>query len=208
MKDLQRIALAYSRLECREALSALFDLDDALGRIVSSTTEPMIGQMRLTWWHDRLASLEREAAAPAEPILNALRDIVDSALMTGNALAAMVEGWEALLEPMPLDIDALQVFAQKRGEGLFVLAASICQNSVPNGLGAGWALIDFAMHCSDERTAVKALQLAGVYFSDTNISGPKPLRILSNVARAKAKQGPESVRKPIGHMVILRAILR
>jgi 15-cis-phytoene synthase len=203
---LRPLVLAYAPPAVRVDLSALFDLDAALGRIVASTTEPMIGQMRLAWWHERLAALGTEEA-PAEPILSALRDLVIGGTVSGGALAAMVEGWEALLEPMPLDPAALQIFAQKRGDGLFALVAEICQKPISIGLGAGWALVDFAMHCSDERTATKAVHLARDYFSNTRISGPKPLRILAQVARAKAKQPPEFIRQPISRLMILRAVL-
>jgi 15-cis-phytoene synthase len=203
---LRPLVLAYASSAVRADLSALFDLDAALGRIVASTTEAMIGQMRLTWWHERLAALGKEKA-PAEPILSALRDLVIRGAISGDALAAMVEGWEALLDPMPLDPAALQIFAQKRGDGLFTLAAEICQKPVSIGLGAGWALVDFAMHCSDDRTATKAVHLAHDYFSNNKISGPKPLRILAHVARAKAKQPPELIRQPISRLMILRAVL-
>jgi 15-cis-phytoene synthase len=207
MITLRPIIFAYAPSKARSDLSALFDLDEALGRILASTTEPMIGQMRLTWWHERLAALGSERV-PAEPVLGAISDMAERGVATGEALAAMVEGWEALLEPLPLDNQALETFAKQRGDVLFTMAAQICGRSVPHGMGAGWALIDFAMHCSDERTAANAVVLARRYLTDVKISGPKSLRILAHVARDKAIGAAEHVHRPIRRRTILKAVLR
>lgn len=204
---LRPIVLAYAPSRVRADLAALLDLDETLGRVVASTTEPMIGQMRLTWWHERLAALGRESA-PAEPVLGALNDTVAQGVVTSEALAAMVEGWEALLEPVPLDDVALRSFSEYRGNALFAIAANICDQPVAKELGAGWALIDFAMHCSDHGTAVKAILMARDCFKETKISGPKPLRIIAHVARTKANKAPESIREAIDRFTILKAVLR
>jgi 15-cis-phytoene synthase len=207
MIALRPLVLAYAPSNARADLSAVLDLDEALGRIVASTTEPIIGQMRLTWWRERLSALGREPV-PAEPVLGALNETVARGVMRGEALVAMVEGWEVLLEPMPLNEVGLRNFAEHRGNGLFAVAANICGGSVERQLGAGWALIDFAMHCSDHGTAVKAIQIARDCFKESTISGPKPLRILAHMARIKANQSPESIREPISRFAILKAVLR
>jgi 15-cis-phytoene synthase len=140
MNDVQQIALAYARPRCREALRALWDYDVALGRVVATTTEPMIGQMRLTWWHEQMLGLDRREV-PAEPVITALQGVVRDHDVTGAMLAGLVEGWEVLLEPMPLGDNVLREYARKRGDRLFDLSARLLASDVSPDIGAGWALI-------------------------------------------------------------------
>ncbi len=199
---MQQIALAYAPSRHRAALTALWDYDVALGRIVATTTEPMIGQMRLTWWYDRMIGLDA-GEAPAEPVIAALHDVVRLYDVTGAMLAGLVEGWEALLEPMPFGDDALRAFAAKRGDGLFDLSARILGSDVSVGTGAGWALIDFAMHCSDRMTRARALAL----FEPVRINGPRPLRILARIAKAKSSQSTDQIMMPVSRWTMLRSVL-
>src|SRR3546814_17336884 len=58
------LAICYAPRKARAALAALFALDATLADVLRTTTEPMLGQMRLTWWHDALTRLE--AAPPPD----------------------------------------------------------------------------------------------------------------------------------------------
>ncbi|WP_341207163.1 squalene/phytoene synthase family protein [uncultured Sphingomonas sp.] len=141
----RRLAMTYAASAHRPALDALWSLDDKLAGILRATREPIVGQMRLTWWHDALTSLD-DAAPPAEPVLQALaRDVVPH--VSGRDLADLVEGWEALLEPT-LDASAMQAHATHRGGGLFTAMAAIVGVDDPAiaTAGAGWALVDLAGH--------------------------------------------------------------
>ncbi len=202
MNEGQRIALAYAPSRCRVALTALWDYDVALGRVVASTTEPMIGQMRLTWWYEQMTGLDADEVA-VEPVIAALHDVVRDHDVTGAMLAALVEGWELLLEPLPLGDDILREYATNRGDRLFDLSARILGSSVGDGLGASWALIDFATHCSDLTTCERALGL----FAPVPIKGPKPLRILAQIAKAKAMRPIDQINQPVSRWTMLRAVL-
>lgn len=71
--DVERaLAVRYAPLDAQPGMAALLALDERLGAILRSTREPLIGQMRLTWWHEALAALDT-ASAPAEPLLSTLR---------------------------------------------------------------------------------------------------------------------------------------
>jgi 15-cis-phytoene synthase len=202
MNDGQGIALAYAPPKMRDAVAALWALDAALGRVVATTSEPMIGQMRLTWWHERLSDLD-SGLVPEEPVLTDLTSLVRDHDVTGSQLAALVEGWEVLLEPLPLGEACLREFSEKRGETLFTLSAQILGLPVSAGLGAGWALMDFAMHCSDVTTRKRAQAL----FKPMPIKGPKSLRILARIARLKAMQSLDEVVMPVSRWTMLRAVL-
>lgn len=202
MNEVTRIALAYAPRQLRGALTALWALDDVLGRVVASTTEPLIGQMRLTWWHDQLVALDARRA-PAEPTLVGLIDVIRDYHVTGAEMATLVEGWEALLEPMPLGDHPLQAYATMRGDRLFALSAKILGSDVSTGLGAGWALTDFATRCSDRIMRDRAMAL----FTPVGITAPKPLRILAHVAKSRARQASDQIVMPVSRWVILRAVL-
>src|SRR4051812_35867714 len=107
------LALSYAPHAALPGLAALFALDDSLGSILRTTRAPMVGQMRLTWWHEALTRLDT-APPPAEPVLQALaRDVVPHGV-SGARLAWMIEGWEELLEP-ELSDDAIARHAARRG---------------------------------------------------------------------------------------------
>jgi len=183
MSDFVRIAFAYAPPWSRDELAALWAYDAALGRTVATTSVLMIGQMRLTWWYDRLSELET-ANVPAEPLIAALHKVTKTHDVTGPMLAALVEGWEALLEPVPLTADTLDA-----------------------GAGAGWALIDLATHISDRPTGELAWKMAGEFFETADLRVPKPLRILARVARAQANQPFAMLSRPVSRWTMLRAVL-
>ena len=124
--------LAYAPRERRALLTALFGLDDALASILRTTREPMVGQMRLTWWREALERLDREPA-PAEPVLQALAAMVLRRGVAGGDLAGVVDGWEALLVD-PLD-DAAMIAHAERGRVLFTsIARAIGARDAASGM--------------------------------------------------------------------------
>ena len=206
MSDFVRIAFAYAPPWSRDELAALWAYDAALGRTVATTSVLMIGQMRLTWWYDRLSELET-ANVPAEPLIAALHEVTKTHDVTGPMLAALVEGWEALLEPVPLTADTLRSFAVMRGDRLFDLSSRILGGTMNAGVGAGWALIDLATHISDRPTGELAWKMAGEFFETADLRVPKPLRILARVARAQANQPFAMLSRPVSRWTMLRAVL-
>lgn len=143
------LAFSYANKSARPALAALFALDDTLASILRSTREPLIGQMRLTWWYEALGRLDT-APAPAEPVLVALKKEVLSSGVSGEMLARFTDGWDALLEPV-LDVRAIERFALDRGRRLFEVAAIILAVSDDRigRAGEGWALADLAQKLTD-----------------------------------------------------------
>ena len=150
------LALSYAPAERRAALAALLDLDDTLAGILRTTREPLVGQMRLTWWHAALCALDT-APPPAQPVLQALAAEVLPRGVSGARLAGMIDGWEALLGE-PLDGAALARHAIFRGAGLFE-AAALVLDADDRGIecwGRGWAYADLANRLSDSRVSAIA----------------------------------------------------
>lgn len=199
----RRMVLSYAPAAARAGLAALLALDDALGAILQGTRDPMIGQMRLTWWHGALTALD-DRPAPAEPILQAvMRDVIPS--VAGARLAEMIDGWEELLDPEPLDDARLERFAEHRGSGLFEAAGAVIGAVASDPLaqaGRGWALADLAGHLSDLRArerarqmAVTALQSAGARWSRP----ARPLGAMAALARIPNAAPPSRVARALWH---------
>ncbi len=201
------LAIGYAPEPARAGIAALFALDDTLGNIVRSTREPIVGQMRLTWWHEALTRLD-SAPPPAEPVLQAL---AASVLPTvhGSALADMIDGWEALLEP-DLDEAATATFAAGRGGRLFGAMGVLCGVRDPriDRAGQGWALADLSQRISDPVLAA-AIRQRALTEIDAAMAGAWPraarsLGALALLARADLEGVATASPKRIGRILIHR----
>ncbi|MET3826717.1 phytoene synthase [Sphingomonas sp. PvP055] len=162
------LALSYAPVGMRGAMEALLALDATLGGILRTTREPMVGQMRLTWWHEALSALDT-APPPAQPVLQALSADVVAHGISGTVLAGMIDGWEMLLEPELLDRDMLESYAKHRGGKLFLIAGELLGTGPRDPLeraGEGWALADLARHSRDPVAASRTRDLAMTVLSD------------------------------------------
>ena len=201
------LLISYAPEPARAGIRALLALDETLGNIVRSTREPIVGQMRLTWWHQALTALDT-APPPAEPVLQALAASVVPKV-AGTRLAAMIDGWEALLEPV-LDDAAIDLFAQMRGGALFDVMARLCGVDDPRVAvaGQGWALADLSRRISDPLLAATIGQRALVRL-DAALVGTWPraaraLGALALLARADLQGIAAASPKRIGRILIHR----
>lgn len=198
------LALNYADARRRVALAALLALDDVLAQTLRTTREPLVGQMRLTWWFDALAALDR-APPPAQPVLQALASEVLPLGVTGARLAGMIDGWEVLLDPEALDRARLEAYAAQRGALLFDLAGRVLGTSEHDPLaeaGSGWALADLAAHARDADEAKLARQLAAAALGDAMARhwsrAGRPLGALALAARMDLDGAP-----PVGRVARL-----
>jgi 15-cis-phytoene synthase len=174
------LALAYAPSKDRARLTAAFALDEALGQVVAATREPLLGEIRLTWWRDQLLS----DAPSVMPMVQAL-DPVDRL-----ALSPMIEGWAAVLDPLPLNDVQLTRYAQRRGGTLF---GAFTATPSLIALGEGWALADFAMRCSDGATAALCQTLAAKRLDPAVLRGVArahlPFGVLARLAQGDVRDG-------------------
>lgn len=154
------LALSYAPADRCAALAALFALDATLGQVLRTTREPMVGQMRLAWWREALERLD-SAPPPGEPVLQALAAEVLPLGVTGQSLAAMVDGWEPLL--LASDDAALFDHGALRGSSLFQAAGRLVGADANDPLasaGHAWALADLAQNLRDQDAACRAMDEA------------------------------------------------
>ena len=178
----------------RPPIETLFALDARLAGIVRATREPMVGQMRLTWWHEALTKLDG-APAPAEPLLRDVQQHLLPAGVSGARLAGMIDGWEELIVADALGTETLDRHAGARGAGLFAAAGMVLGADSPLLVpaGRGWALADLAGHLSAPTAAGLAADAARRELSHA-FSAPwpaklRPIGVLSLIARLDATPG-------------------
>ncbi|WP_230480824.1 squalene/phytoene synthase family protein [Sphingomonas sp. Leaf21] len=195
----QALAVGYAPAAARDGFAALLDLDHQLASILQSTTEPMIGQMRLTWWYEALEKLD-QGPAPAHPVLQRLAATALPGGVRGGDLAPMIEGWEALLDDgEPLDDDRISRHAEARGGILFASIGRLLGVDDLGALGVAWARADLATHLTDKGVAGRAGDVAMAELdASLDRKKPKAARGLTGLA-VLAREGLRHPDRSPGH---------
>ena len=149
LEPLQRLIVAYAKSADRDRYALLFALDARFAQVVRSTSEILIGQMRLTWWRDILTKPAPERPA-GEPLVEQI-NMVEAQDVDLAPLSSLLDGWEVMLDDFPWDDRQFENYALARGSGFFDfgLAKGTSLTEDETALGRAWALWDFARHCSD-----------------------------------------------------------
>jgi 15-cis-phytoene synthase len=166
----------------RPALEALWRLDVTLGAILAGRRERELSRIRLAWWREALERLDREPPPP-EPVLQGIA----AHGLPGAELAAMTDGWEALLAEGSLGPGPLEAYAAARGGALFRHSARLLDlpDHPVEAAGRRWALVDLARRSADPAEAAAALAAAAMAGADP--PWPKPLRPLGMLAVLAAR---------------------
>jgi len=168
-------------------LQALFGLDAELAHVVASTTEPMLGEIRLAWWRDALTGLDA-GRVPAQPLLQQAAATLLPAGIPGAELAGLEDRWLGLLGS-----DAVPAEHIVGGGLLFALAARLLGGEP-----------DIARALGEIRTAG-----AGEV---PQVAPPlRPLRglatlALRDAARARAGQLREAPGTPVRQLILFAAV--
>jgi len=169
------LMLRHVPVEVRPAIEALWQVDAAMGDVVARATQPALAAVKLAWWRDRLEDLDT-GPTPAEPRLRAAADYLLPSNVSGAELAALEDGWAALLEE---DVDAARV--AERGIQLFRLAARLLGADEAR-IGKAGAL--YALVSVGRRGVPELLDKAGTYAPVlVRQRFPRPLRPLTGLAR-------------------------
>lgn len=176
LADEYELAIAHTPSAIRDVLATLFALDERLARIVSQTTEPMLGQMRLAWWREMLGKPIAD-----RPTGDAVLDAAGEHWQGREAgLVALVDGWEHLLADPPLTQKQAMQFSSGREQAMITVFAEV--DAVLLGQAAKrWSLADVAAKVSleEERNMLVALGLGS---EDSKRSLPRQARGLAVLA--------------------------
>lgn len=196
----QRLALSYAPARSRDGVLALLMLDNRLATILRQGSEPIIAQIKMAWWRDRIR--ENPDAWPlGEVVLQALRKWpADPAL-----LLPLANGWEALLAE-DLTIAGIEEFAQGRAAAWAALVPDRHKAAV-SATARCWALSDLALNLGegDEATAARRLALAASGAPARLPRDVRPLAVLGALThRALFRSSGDLLDGPAAGLIALR----
>lgn len=184
MRDRDLVRL-YWPAELRPAFDALFAIDDAMGDIVTRSTEPTLAAIKLAWWRERLEELD-QAKIPAEPRLQAAAAELLTRGISGTELAELGENWWLLLQTQHLATFMRGVAG--RGPAIFRLAARLLD--VPMDEHLEGAAQSFAAADLGRR---RIFDLVPLKLGHSKTRAPRrlrPLTALETLARRDMRTGP------------------
>ncbi len=203
LPPLSRLALAYAPAVSRHDWLTLLALDARLAGVVRQAREPVLAQLKLAWWRDRLA--QDVADRPrGEPLLARLGGWQDG----GKPLIALVNGWEALLGEPPLPGDAVKAFASGRAAMAGALAERLgCDRPGAEVRARRWALADLSLHSSADTASAG---LRDWSFDETAALAPceramRPLAVLEKInLRASRLGSVDALGSPSALLIAIR----
>lgn len=141
-RDFDRyLATLYAPAPARAGLFALHALDLELAEVVRTTTEPMLGQIRLAWWREQLQALGI-GVPPAQPVLAALAGELLPRGIAGGSLEPLEDAYLALLDgDVAAHADARATLFEA-GVRLLVPSPDAALIDRARLVGTGWALVD------------------------------------------------------------------
>lgn len=186
----QRLAMAYAPSRARRAMLGLLAFDARLAGLIRGAREPMLAQIKLAWWRERLGE-PGPAAVAGEPLLDLLREWGGESA----GLARLVDGWEHLLAQPPLAAPAFELFAEARGAAFAALARQLGEHAAAaeaERAARNWALADLAARLGQaaEREAACELVTRQDWRRPVLPRSLRPLLVLHALARRSAGTRP------------------
>lgn len=154
------LAVAYTPIVFRPALTLLLQLDARFADIVRKAREPMIAQIKLAWWRDAFAA-EPALRPKGEPLLQSLGACGD--VISLSALQELVSAWELLLGEGEWTAQDVAKHAALRGRAIF-------------GSYAVWIGGSYDINALSDQWALDALRLE--FPSKLNVPNNQPLPAL------------------------------
>lgn len=136
------LAVMAAPVPLRARLFPLYAFNLEIARAPWVTEEPLIAEMRLTWWRDVVANAA-SGAARAHEVAGPLHDLVRTAPLPVEVLDRMIAArrWDIDREPHG-DAGALDAYLEDTGAGLMWLAARAAgapERAEPAVRAYGWA---------------------------------------------------------------------
>jgi len=135
----------------RDDVVALYAYDHELARAPRIASNPLLGEVRLTWWREVLDEIFEGRPVRRHPTAQALAVAVERRSLPRAPLEAMIDARYRELDPAPLDAHEALAWAQSSGGEAAALALAVLDPGSPRDAamvaGAAWAL---ARRAADE----------------------------------------------------------
>jgi phytoene synthase len=119
----------------RADVIALYAFNHELARIAETVREPLMGEIRLTWWREALDEIFAGGTPRRHPVVDALTEAVRRRNLSRAPLEAMIEARFSDLEPDALAEDAaLDGYLDATAGALMALAIAIVAGVEAHGV--------------------------------------------------------------------------
>ena len=114
----------------RDGVTSLYAFDHVLSRVPHQVSEPLMGEIRLTWWSEAVDEIYGSGPVRAHPVALALADVVRDRGLARSSLDAVIEARFGDLQSEPFtNAEAAVIYADQTAGALMQAAAQ--------ALGAG-----------------------------------------------------------------------
>jgi phytoene synthase len=111
--------------EARADVIALYALNLELARVADAVSEPLMGEIRLTWWREAIDELFAGRPPRRHPVVEALAQAVVRRHLAAEPFAAMIEARLADLDGEAFaDLDAIEAYLDATAGALMSLAVA------------------------------------------------------------------------------------
>lgn len=182
-----RLALAYARSGARPVWEGLLRLDARLARTALGAREPLLGQLKLAWWRDRMAQPTAEWPR-GEPLLA----ILVRWEAEREVLGQLVDAWEGAVGGSPAE-PVIARIAEGRADAFAALGRIVGMDaSVEDAVrlvGRAWALSDLSVGLPEPEGRAAASRLLAAQDARPPVlpRDLRPLAILADIARGESE---------------------
>jgi phytoene synthase len=128
----------------RADVIALYAFDHELARAPRVASNPLLGEIRLTWWREVLDEAFEDRPVRRHPTAEALAAAIRRHGLPRSTLEAMVDARYRELDPIPMSLAETRAFALETAGAAATLAARILDPAVDpeaaRAAGAAWAM--------------------------------------------------------------------
>lgn len=142
------VAALFAPAAAREGLFALYAFNLELARIRERVQEPLLGEIRLSWWRETITHVYAGGSPRAQPVAAALAEAVRRHKLSHASFERLLDGRLAdMADEAPADLAGLSRYAAETAGALSALALEVLGSAVAPALQAAeevavaWALI-------------------------------------------------------------------
>ena len=150
----------------RADVVALYAFDHQLARARRVASNPLVAEMRLTWWREAVDEIWTGGRARAHPVARALAAVRDRHELPRQPLEAMIDARIDVLDRASLDLPQALAWADAAGGSSTLLAAMMLDADAPAeaAIAAGrvWGLVLLVRQQLVDRAAAAGWILGGL----------------------------------------------